>query len=290
MKQNIIRAFLLGLSIILPLISISAKEISKNFTQDLDDVEILYKDGTNERGAIEDLVANWGQRSGKLWSLEKVMGIHGKTFVLTDPSGKEKTITSDSVKSIYIYEDEGIKEIRRLNLKTVNVKGEIVDLDKNVWLPVTVNDSRVSILSFNKYVSYSSPYKSKKKVSIDKATYAGTYVYLQRVEEDFAIIPVDLNRINLLNMASTGDKYKIALKETFRDCDKTVALIDKDWGVSNKEGLKRYKALKKETNQKIKKLPKKERKSAWDAFYTAYTMRLYLPILEQYNKECPTDK
>ena len=290
MKQNIIRAFLLGLSIVLPLISISAQEVRKNFTQNLDDVEILYKDGTTERGSIEDLVANWGQRSGKLWSLEKEMGIHGKTFVLTDPNGKEKIIISDNVKSIYIYEDEGVKEIRRLNLKTVNVKGEIVDLDKNVWLPVKIDGSRVSILSFNRYVSYANPYKNKKKVSIDKATYAGTYVYLQRMEEDFAIIPIDLNRINLLNMGSTGDKYKIALKETFRDCDKTVALIDKDWDVSNKEGLKRYKALKKEANQKIKKLPKKERKYAWDAFYTEYTMRLYLPILEQYNAECPTDK
>ncbi|GGG28741.1 hypothetical protein GCM10011344_31890 [Dokdonia pacifica] len=238
--------------------------------------EVTFNDGHTEEGVVSGFIQRrymYVDVEYPFKTLERELNLDDKVFTFeTSFEGKRK-IKSSEVRIVEeIYED-GYSLFKRLTIKTVNSKGKIIDLKKQVWLPYLIED-RVNILGFS--------------VFGDNGTYLGTYIYLNREGEDFAINPIDFNRLNLFNIGKTDDKMKIALKETFADCEATLSYIDEMFAKKGKKRNKRV-TLAKEDLDSIKKRKLKGKEKAYEIgkLYEKFMIDFYRNIVDHYNEHCP---
>ena len=241
---------------------------------------VYFNDGHSEEGIVAGLVDRrymFVDMKNPFKTIERNLDLMDNSFIFTNEQGEKRKIKSDEVKKVIKKYDEGYSVYIRHNLKTVNTKGKIVDLDRQAWLPLMIDDPRIKIFGLSAY-------------DVKSRQYVGTYVYLNREGEDFVINPLDFNRLNLFNMGSVNDKMRVALKETFRDCPATIDLIDQT--ITNKSQKKDYKATQKKLLVGLKEIRKSnlsrdEKKLKEIQLYEEMMVSIYSNLLDHYNENCP---
>lgn len=254
---------------------IFGQQLYIGFASTEQNAEVTFNDGHVENGQVYGFIDRrfiYVDISNPFKTLERKLNLTDKVFVFRNESGEKRQIKADEVTHVRIKYADGYIDYGRMKSKTVNIKGAIVDLKREVWLPFYVKD-RINILGYN--------------LVDEHGNYAGTFPYLNREGEDFVINPIDFNRINLFNFWKIDEKAEVAMLETFRDCPETVQFIKVYFEKGRKEGLKPFKKEKKQRFKEIKALPKGERKQATHDFYEEYMYRPYVTALEHYNKACP---
>ncbi len=264
---------LMGLILFVMRHSIYAQTLVYGLGSTETNAEITFNDGHTEKGVVSGFIQRrymYVNLPSK--TLERELNLDDKVFSFEDSLGVKRKIRSNQVQIVKEIYENGYGLYRRFNIKTVNSKKKIIDVKKQVWLPYFIED-RINILGFTVYGH--------------KGTYLGTYIYLNREGEDFAINPIDFNRINLFNMGKTDDKMKIALKETFRDCEATLSFIDEMFSKKGKKKSQKV-VLSKEGLDRIKKqkLRGKEKAFAVGKLYENFMIGVYSNILNHYNEHC----
>jgi len=279
--------FLVFWMLCIPLTTIYAQTKREKIAKNVDDIEVVFKDGSSAIGYIKNL---WNPIALRMpfESFERQFGFLDNKFTLFLPDGSKRKITSDEVRSIFAYAEDGsYTEMRRLGLKRVDSKGTIKDLKKNAWLPVTYKSDHITILSYNYYIDINDT-GAIINFSKEKLQYQGTQMYLQRNDEDFAIAPIDMNAArNPFLLIKLTDRITNALKETFRDCDLLVQQLNEKPEINRKEIIKESRAKLKETSKQIKSLPKDERNDAWDVYFTRAYLNPYIDLITSYDEQCP---
>ncbi len=235
------------------------------------DAEITFTDGHLETGKIYGFIDRrsiYLDVENPFKSIERRLNLTDKIFHFDNGDGNKRKIKSDQAKKIKITENGKDIFYERLYVKTVNSKGKIIDLKRQVWLPYFYLDHQIGILGLN-------------MLDINK-NYAGTLVFLKRVEEDFVINSIDYNRLNIFNFSKFDDKMYAVFRETFRDCKATVEYIDY---FSNLKGKKKKK-IRKEMMEKYKTTSIDE---GGDLIERQQKIALTAPLffLNHYNQNCP---
>lgn len=152
---------------------------------------------------------------------------------------KIELLDSDNIQSITLIDKDTII-FEKIKLKTVNSNLEIIDLEREIMAPLVRKD-KINFYAINVYKG-------------DKLSGLSFVLnYIRKPEDQFALIPIDINRINLFNLGSVDDKYIRAFEEVGKDCPKFLEYLnyqkklfdDKNYRKQFKEEkIQRYKELK----------------------------------------------
>lgn len=241
-----------------------------NIGNNYEPAEIVYSDGTVEKGHINGFIENnnieFGMAS-QFSSLEHQLNIDDKKFYFKkNTDDKAIALKKEQLKSVTIYQGNIVKKYHLLNLKTIS-KGEIVDLNRKVWLPLLLEDSNISVFGFNLFIN--------KK-------YVFTYIYISKDNQN-AFKPSDDKFAGNETIISSS---KIMLKHIFNNCEKMNPLIDESLDIE--KGKNRYRELKsaiKEVKNR-KELSKVEREELILSLNQNYFTEPYSTMIEEYKKSC----
>jgi hypothetical protein len=195
-----------------------------NFDAKYRQAEITFIDKHIENGFIYGFIERkfieFTPSNGfSLSNIEERLNLNDNTMSFkTTIDGSKKELSQNDLISVKVLNDEGeYINWKLMELKTVNVDGKIINLNRKAWLPIYKED-KINI--FSKSV-YSQQGQSKPK-------YGFTMIYLNNPKDNFAINPIDYNRINIFNIGKINDKLIFALKEVFKDCPEFLKKIEGD--------------------------------------------------------------
>ena len=249
--------------------------------------KLVFTDGHTEEGHVYGFIenrffeVNMGFISG-FETIENKVNLDDKVFEFkTSLKGESRKLQSKDLKSVVLIggEDDIDVQYDYLSIKTINSAGETVDLNKKIWLPLIKND-KVNLYGYSYFLA---------QPNGAGLQYICTPVYLKGFNQDYAIPPIDYNRVNLFNLSGIDDKFKASMREIFKDCPALIEKMDLDRTFSKEDkrsAIQKYKEDEKEYKSKAKELPKKERKSFKTKFYENKALEPYFTIIHEYNKTC----
>lgn len=248
------------------------------YTQDLyygfpdseKEAEITFTDGHVETGKIYGFIDRrsiYLDVDNPFKSVERRLNLTDKIFHFDNGNGIKRKVKSDEAVKIKVVEEGKDVFYERVYVKTVNSKGKVVDLKRQLWLPYIYSDDRVAILGLN-------------MLDLNKR-YVGTLVYLKRAEEDFVLNSLDYNRLNIFNFSKLDDKMYAVYREIFRDCEATVEYINY---FANLKGKKK-KQVRKEMMEKYKAVPVNKDESITER-YERLALTNPMFFLNHYNQNC----
>jgi hypothetical protein len=218
------------------------------------EAEITFVDEHTEKGYIYGFIDNKAIEFdfnflSEFSSIETRLNLTDESFDFKK-SLEEKPIKlkSKDIVEIRLTNYDGKLEYWKLmDLKTVNSKGEIIDLHKKAWLPI-LKMGKVNLFSIN---------------IISRNKYAYTISYLNNSNDNFAINPINLSLLDVFSLGKINNKMIFALKDVFKDCPEFLKQLEGD----EKTVLERYfkngkeiKEDKKELKEKSENLSRDERK------------------------------
>jgi len=258
--------------------------ITFDFSADYKPAEITFMDGHKENGFIYGFIDNTfftfdpSSLISGFKSIESSVNLNDKHFDFKNSlEGSARKLTVADIKNVLVTKQSGNVEYGYYHIKTANAKGEIVDTKKSAWLPFIKKD-KIDILGYN--------YFQKSPGTLSELLF--TPVYLHRNNEDFVIVPIDFNGINLFSFGKIDEKFMGAITEVFKDCPVLIEKMKSD--AVAKKPLFDYDTLKedlKELKKTSKDLPKKERKKLKDDLQSAYNIQPYINLINQYKISCP---
>ncbi|MBC7641770.1 MAG: hypothetical protein H7174_05440 [Flavobacterium sp.] len=277
--------------ILLTTVSINS-QIQIKFDAKYREAEVTFADKHTEKGFIYGFIedkffALKPSYDLGLQTIESRLNFNDNNFSFKNTQDGEKRRLSQNdiiAVNVRIDDESNFQEWRLMDLKTVNVKGEIIDLKKKIWLPLYKSD-KINVFATS---VYSQP--EANGIPFGKPKYGFTMVYLNNSKDNFAINPVDFNRVNIFNMNKIDDKVIFALKEVLKDCPDYVKQLDGDPELvldryfSNRDERRKEKEELKNLNKDLKREYRKffeiERKEKmW--------INPYLKIIEEYKNTCP---
>ena len=204
---------------------------------------IIRENGIRTKGYVKDITPTKNKRLeayDDLKSWEKIFNLDRKVFIYKSTENSEAvSIPSDSLKSIVIYPQQDKDSIiyDKVFTKTINISNNIVDLEKQLFLPLL----RKGKLDF--YGFYFTKYEGSSKSS----NFMG---YIKRPEDNFVIKTFDLNRLNIFNIWSFEERILTAFLLLTKDCDSYQVHMtdkiakakknDKSYKNQGKENIKKY--------------------------------------------------
>lgn len=233
--------------------------------------EITFTDGHVETGKIYGFIDRrsiYLEVENPFKSVERRLNLTDKIFHFDNGDGTKRKIKSDQAKKIKITDEGEDIFYERLYVKTVNSKGKVIDLKRQLWLPYFYQDDRIGILGLN-------------MLDLNNR-YIGTLVFMKRVEEDFVVNSLDYNRLNIFNFTKMDDKMYIAFKETFKDCEVTVEYLDYFLNLKGREKKEYRKKLMKEYSS----IPRKKGRSLIEIGQKS-ALATPMFFLDHYNQNCP---
>jgi hypothetical protein len=260
-----------------------------NFKADYVPAKVRFVDGHTEEGFIYGFIEN---RKFEInldlglgpQSLEKDLNLDDKVFDFkNDINGPKRKLTIKDINEVILVGDGANFTIYRLfNIKRANNKGEIIDANKKIWLPL-IKKGVVNIYGYDIYRKASANDQGE-------GVYMFTMVYLQKENQDYAMSTIDYDNISIFNMGKVDDKSAAVLKEAFKDCPKFVATIDQKVKLSKEE----KKDMRKEyfTDQKeLKNLKKGKSQAEYNEIERDYYhKKLVAPfdkLIDEYVATCP---
>jgi len=202
-------------------------------------------------------------------SFEKKLRLDSKQFSykkeLTDD--KAKAIGTDSIKAIKFIEGDSITYFEKMTLKTVNTKNQLIDLEREVFLPL-IQKGKIDLYGL----------KVKEAGNDDLIT---VLAYIKKPEDNFAVIPIDMNRLNIFNVWSMEERFVHGFKFITTDCAAFQALMDERLQ-KIESGDKEYKQTMKESYQDFMK----NAKGTPEDKFSFYYYNLYLDVIDDYSDLC----
>ncbi|MCC2589826.1 hypothetical protein [Chryseobacterium sp. MFBS3-17] len=133
-----------------------------------------------------------------------------------EPEGKLLKVDASELQKVKFldeFEDERLG-LERLKLKAVNDKGVVDDKAYNSWQPL-LYDGKIKIYGSNLY-----------SCSGSICTFLFSKFYLRNEKDDFTVMPIDFDRLNLLNLGKMDEKRVEALRLVGKDCPEFSKYID----------------------------------------------------------------
>ncbi len=248
--------------------------------------EIKLENGTSRTGYIKDFT-NYERKAmmnGEFYSIERNIGLLTNEFYFRDTeNASDEKISIDDIKTLIILDKEGGEEVRRmdkLKVKTINSAYKVVDPKKTMLLPLQ-SDGKVQIYGF--LYSRSSP-------SASAGGFLAFMPYLKERNAEYAYIPVDINRMNLLNFWRSKKKYIKAIQEVSKKCPKFQAYFKNDPSLffgTNKEARRLFKERRKKHKKVRKEIENKKMKYALlHKIELEYNLKPYIKLQQKYNELC----
>lgn len=252
-----------------------------------ENAEVIFVDGHSENGFIYGFISNkWIEFGNPLSlgfeTLENRLNLTDNSFSFKNTiDGTSRNLTQSDINEVTIIDEKSQSEHYKLmNLKTVNVKGEIIDLNKKAWLPLYKVD-KINVYAYDVMFSDNRSGPSK---------YAFTVAYLNNPKDNFAINPIDFNRINLFNLGKIDDKMIYVLKEVFKDCPEFIKKLNGNPKTVLSDYFKdpqQRKIDKNELKESSKGLSKQEKKELEIKLNEKMWVDPYLKLIDDYKKACP---
>ncbi len=191
---------------------------------------------------------------------------------------KMEFIGTDSIKSIVLTDKDTLK-YEKIKLKTLNSKLEIIDLEREVMAPL-IKKGKINLYAYRVY-----------KV-LGKKNLMYIVAYVRKPNDKYALIPLDINRLNIFNIGNIEEKFIRAYEEVGKDCPKFLEYLnyqkkmfdDKNFRKDYKEEMK----LKEKEMKEIRKSAKstEEENKLEDDFKTYTYLRLHYRFIDEYEKLC----
>lgn len=193
-----------------------------------------------------------------------------------EQSSAVEKISINDLKRIVILAQDGSKKLvfDKMKLKTINVKGEIVDVQKTVVLPLE-QEGKTNLYGINIVFMQNNRYTNNIFLP-----------YMKKADEEYGYIVIDLNRVNFFNLGKIDDKLKKAIYEVTKDCapfsdnlDARIKEFEDDVKTARKEAFEKKKELKKLA---------KSRGEGFDAMKIdhEYASMPYMDLLDEYKQKC----
>lgn len=251
----------------------------KNKVKDLPKVEFLLADGSTVNGFF----VGYTYPNGTYPGFFDKDDIYNFVYKKSKTSDDEK-FGADEVKLVKIYDeyDDVASAIERLDMRYVNKDGKISDKKKRSFQPL-LYDGKIQIFGSNLKICTGAA-----------CNYVYSKFYIKNAKDDFAVMPVDYDKLSIFNFGSMYDKMVEAFKYAGRNCPEFQKYMD-DFQAKLQD-----KDFKKEINAKFKGI----RKQAFDDAKKSnlgyngtqdligdYMLRAYLEfyggIIREYEKNCP---
>lgn len=244
-------------------------------------VEFTRNDGTTFKALLMAPKDNKGE--DKSYMIEALYDEF--EYKMSADSKKEK-IAAKEIKGVKFLEQDDDESLgmERLKLKTMNVKGELVDKAYDDFAPL-LYDGKIKIYGSNVVSCYEGG---------TGCQYLYTKIYLKNRNSDYAIAPLDYDRINLFNISSIDDKMFAALKAAGNNCENFNKYLD---GVIVQSKNKAFREEMKKTGmayyKEAFKVGKEQKLSARQTqeLLGSNMMQLYLNFyggfVREYEKNCP---
>lgn len=209
--------------------------------------------------------------------------IYSFEYKKTQSSSSEKLSAKD-VKSLKLFDNDNdvVNAIEKLDMKYVDKNGKVEDKRKKSFQPL-LYDGKIQIFGSNIDVCTNSI-----------CNYAYSEFYIRNAKDNFAVMPVDYDKMGLFSGGSLYDKMVQAFRYTGRNCPDFQKYMDVF------ESKLEDKSFKKEINEKFKQVRKQAYEDAKKAGYKHnktqevigdYMLRAYLEfyggIVKEYEKNCP---
>lgn len=212
-------------------------------------------------------------------SIESKLFLDRRTFKYrASEEGETKIMDLDDITSILLKGEDTIR-YEKLKLKTINTKNEVIDLNKEVIMPL-LREGPINLYGLG--VSHCR----------EGCQMIFVIVYIKNVNQDYAYIPIDYNRINFFNIGSLDDKFFKSFAEAGSDCPEFLEYLETvEQRFANKDIRKDYKTaykeFQKEKKEKLKEIKGvKNKRKAENDMDTAYFLKFYTDIIDEYTSFC----
>lgn len=254
--------------------------------------EIILESGETKSGYLENFAIP--RITGSLQSIVSIEKRFNYTsseinFKTTATSAKQPIKIEDIKRIIILDADDSERLIYdKMKLKTINTKLEVVDLDKTVLLPLQ-QEGKLSLYGFSvTMMSSSSPQVFSSANHYDLTLFIP---YLKNKNSDYAYLPFDTNRMNLFNIGTLEDKFKIAVDEATKDCPEFSQFMKDNYEQLDKMDKKEMKKQYFEKEDKKKEIRKTVKNKDMENLLqakvdTEYSMKPYIQIVDKYNNTC----
>ncbi|MPS64583.1 hypothetical protein [Chryseobacterium sp.] len=251
----------------------------KNETKNLPKVEFLLADGSKVNGFF----VGYTYPNGTYPGFFDKDDIYNFVYKKTKGSEDEK-FGANEVKSVKIFDDydDVTNAIERLDMKYVDKNGEVTDKKKRSFQPL-LYDGKIQIFGSN-----------LKVCSGAACNYVYSKFYLKNAKDDFAVMPVDYDKLSLFNVGSMYDKMVEAFKYAGRDCPEfqkymesfRAKLEDKEF---KKEITAKFKGIRKKAYEDGKKsnLGYNGTQDLLGEYMLQAYLEFYGGIVREYEKNCP---
>ncbi|MCX7549308.1 hypothetical protein [Xanthomarina sp. F2636L] len=256
-----------------------------NYTKDYIPSEIVMNNGTILNGYIKDFTLpksfEFRTPAYDFSSIESKLNLDKQTFKFKRNLDEDfEKLGLENIHSIVIMDSDTVT-YEKLKLKTINTKNEVVDLDKKVMMPL-IREAEINLYGLRAYNC----------LNDNNCEMMYVIVYIKNINQEFAYIPIDFNRINIFNLGKIDDKFIKSFKEAGSDCPAFLTYLDeqeksfgnKDKRKANKEKYKNFKKKKKEKLKLIKGSKNKQKEE--DKLDTEFFLEMYIEIIDEYSLRC----
>lgn len=254
--------------------------------------EVILESGETKNGFIENFeIPRIGGDLQSVTSIEKRFNFTSKeiNFKTTATSAKEP-IKIENIKRIIILDADDSERLiyDKMKLKTINAQLEVIDLDKTVLLPLQ-QEGKLSLYGFS--VTMMSTNNLQGFGAANHYALTLFIPYIKNKNSDYAYLPFDINRMNLFNIGTLENKFKIAVEEATKDCPEFSQYMKDNYEKMEKMDKKELKKQYFEKEDKKKEIRKTVKNKDMQNFLQAkvdseYGMKPYIQIVDQYNSTC----
>lgn len=205
--------------------------------------------------------------------------------VKLSPEAETEKINSDLVKAVKFvddYDDE-ILGLEKLKMKTVDSDGKISDKSHVSWQPL-LYDGKIKIYGSNSYMCAQDG---------NQCSYAVSEFFLRNSQDDYAVMPVDYDRLNLLNFWKADERMIESFKLVGKNCANFNSYVDTVYQkFQDKNFRKKMSADIKEARKrgfdegKAENLGYNRTQERVGRRTQEYYMNFYVGIIQEYEKNC----
>lgn len=243
--------------------------------------DLQMEDGSTKTGYLQDFQTPKIAETdlGFLQGIEKKLKFEVKDFKFKEQkTSTVQVIPIGDIKRIVLTDDNGNDKLTydKMKLKTVNVKGELVDVNKTVVLPLE-QEGKFNLYGINLAFIQNNRYSNSLYLP-----------YIKKPNDEYGIILIDINRINFFNLGKIDDKIKAGLLAVSNDCpifqkdiDNQMKILEKEVVENRREGIKKKNQARKDIKNK-----NQENLIAIKIDYD-YVIKPYLNLMNRFYDKCP---
>lgn len=245
--------------------------------------EIVLNDGKIISGFIKDFTLpktiEFRGLGYDFKSIESKLNLDRTKFKFKkEINGSVEDLDLIDIKSITLKEEDTTK-YEKLKLKTINSNSEVIDLKREVMIPV-IKEGKINLYGLRAY-QCAGPCEMMFVIA-----------YVKKPNDEFAYIPIDFNRMNLFNLGKIDDKLFKAFEEIGKDCPEFQNYLKNNKALFEDENYRKevkneYKQFQKDKKEKIKQLKRaREKRRMEDNMNTEYFLKIYYNLINEYSSRC----